>query len=252
MWITAGAASADEYHRPLDTLDELLPARRGECAELQAQQGSGKTLRSLAVKDRVRWKAPADETAQVLSVRQTLEPKDGTEVLAKFQDDSPAIVRGTFGKGKVYCVGFLPGLSYIKPALDARVALEERAQADPNILSADEKALLDRSANPWEFPAKICELLLLPVREAKITQPITASVLLVDAVYMPHEKGILVPLANYTNRPIADLKLTVRIPRPITKIESAVRGNVSFEPSGNKEVRLILPLDSNDFLKLYY
>jgi hypothetical protein len=74
---------------------------------------------------------------------------------------------------------------------------------------------------------------------------------LVDAVYMPHEKGTLIPLANYTNRPIADLKLTVRVPRPIAKVESAVRGNVSFE-SSNEEVRLTLPLDNNDFLKLYY
>jgi hypothetical protein len=251
LWMTAGAASADEYNRPLHTLDELLPARRGDCTDLQAQQGSGKTLRSLAVKDRVSGWAGENDSAEVLSVRQTLEPKDGAEILARLQEDSPAVVRGTFGKGKVYCVGFLPGLSYIKPALDSKFALEERAAAEPNSLSTDEKELLARSANPWEFPAKVRELLLLPVREANVAQPITASVPLVDAVYMTHERGLLIPLANYMNRPIADLRLTVRVPRPIARIESAVRGSVSFETS-NDEVRLTLPLDNNDFLKLYY
>jgi hypothetical protein len=245
LWLTAGAASRDEYNRPLHTLDDLLPATRGEIAELQKQTGSGRTLRLLAPKEEVRWK---DGVASVLSVKQSLAPLAGATVLAHFQDGSPALVH----RGRVYCAGFLPALDYIKRALDARFALEEKTTADPKAISSESATLLERSANPWEFPAAIRDLILSPVRDAGVAQPIECNTPLVDAVLMQHDRGLLIPLANYTNKPIAKLSLRVASSKPIERVESAIRGQLEFRQTSPQQVDLSLPLDSSDFVKLYF
>jgi hypothetical protein len=245
LWLSAGAASRDEYNRPLHALDDLLPATRGDVAELQKQLGSGRTLGQLKPKDEARWN---DGTASVLSVKQPLTPLENASVLARFQDGSPAIVH----RGHVYCAGFLPALDYIKRALDARAALEQKASADAKSISAEAATLLERSANPWEFPAPIRDLLLTPVRDAGITRPIECHTPLVDAVWMKHDRGLLIPLANYTNKPIAKLSLRITTPRPITRAESAIRGPLEFHSASDGAVDLSLPLESNDFVKLYF
>jgi hypothetical protein len=245
LWLTAGAASRDEYNRPLPALDDLLPATRGDTAEMQKQLGSGRTLGQLKPKDEVHW---PDGGASVLSVKQSLTPVDGASVLAKFQDGSPAIVQ----RGRVYCSGFLPALDYIKRALDARAALEEKAGADVKSIPSETATLLERSANPWEYPAAIRDLILTPVRDAGIICPIECDTPLVDAVWMKHDRGLLIPLANYTNKPIAKLSLHVTTPKPIARAESAIRGPLEFHAVSPQAVELSLPLESNDFVKLYF
>jgi len=47
--------------------------------------------------------------------REVLEP--GTETLAKFGDDKPAIVRHALGKGQIYMTGFFGGLEYAVPIM---------------------------------------------------------------------------------------------------------------------------------------
>jgi hypothetical protein len=122
-------------------------------------------------------------------------------------------------------------------------------------LTAEEQAaapLLERSKNPWAFPAAVREFLLAPIRAAGCRAPIACSAPLVDAVYMTAEKGVLIPLANYTNEPIAKLTLRVQMPRPIAKIESARRGAVAFQQASPGYVEFTLPLENNDFVKLLY
>lgn len=248
LWLTAGGASRDEYNRPLNVLEELLPADRGECRDLAPHTGPGRSIRQLASKDQVRW---GDSSAEVLSVKQTFTPRPGAEIVAAFQDGSPAVLQAPAGNGRIYCVGFFPGLSYIKVAQEARFALEEKGKANPGGLTPDETLLLERSANPWAYPSAIRDFILLPVRAAGVAAPVQCGVPLVDAVYMVHEKGILIPLANYSNRTIESLKLRIAVPRPVVKAESARLGRVDFKASG-QNVELSLPLDNNDFLKLYY
>jgi len=234
LWLTAGAAARDEYNRPLPTLDDLLPAERKDAQELQSFKNSGRYLSVLAAKDEVRWDGG---TAEVLSVKQTLAPRAGAKVLATFKDGSPALVRG----GSVYCVGFLPALAYIKPALVARKKLEEENK---------DAELLQRSHNPWEFPAHVRELLLTPVRAAGVEPPVLCDVPLVDAVYMTCDQGVLIPLANYTLKPLEKLTLKVKVPRPVKRAESVRRGALKFERSADGRVTIALPLDNNDFVKL--
>lgn len=249
LWLAAGAATRDEYDRPLDALQDLLPARRGECLDLQKHSAAGRFLRSLAAKDRVTW---PDGAADVLSVKQSLEAGQAADVLARFTDGSPAVVRGAAGKGRVYCVGFLPALAYIKSALDSKATLEERVARGDKSVSAEDAAILERSANPWVYPGDTRDLLLRPVREAGVKAPLECDAPLVDAVYMPHADGVLIPLANYTNRPLGNVSLKVQVARPLGRAESVLRGPVRFRQVADGRVELSMPLENNDFLILSY
>lgn len=230
LHLAAGAASRDEYNRPLDLLDDLLPAVRGEVANLQPFRSSGRYLSTLQEKDTVAW--PGGEAA-VLGVKQTLTPKEGADTLATFSDGSAAVVR----RGQVTVSGFLPALAYIKTALDRRKSAEEAGHP-----------LTERSSNPWEFPAPIRELILQPA--SAVVRPVECSHPLVDAVYLPSERGIVIPLANYTLEPIGQLELRIRTDRKIRSVETSVLGTLDFRQG--EAVTVALPLDSNDFLMLWF
>ena len=90
------------------------------------------------------------------------------------------------------------------------------------------------------------------MRAAGITTPIACDVPLVDAVFMVCEKGALIPLANHTLQPIERLALTVTVPRPIARAESARHGVIEFQQNDPHTVKLSLPLEINDFVKLYF
>jgi hypothetical protein len=251
LWLTAGAASRDEFNRPLQTLDDILPAKRGDVVELQKFQSSGRYLNTLVAKDKV--ELPGSSVA-VLAIKQTLTPGDRGEVNATFQDGSAALVSGISGKGRVFCCGFLPGLSYIKAALDHRAALQKKID-EKSPLNSDEQhdaTLLERSYNPWKFPAHIRELILGPTRHGGVTAPIQCSHPLVDAIFMPHEQGIVIPLANYTAESIAQLTLKVEVPRPVAQAESAIHGKLAFKQSSPRSIELSLSLEKNDFVKLRF
>ena len=230
LFLTAGAVMRDEYNRPLDVLDDLLPAQRGELLTLQKFQASGRLLTSLQAKDTITWK---EGKAEVLSIKQSLTAKPGTETLATFTDSSAAIVR----KDRITICGFLPALSYIKTALDRRKVAE-----------GAKHPLTERSYNPWEFPAEVRELILEPAKA--VVKPITCSHALVDTVFMPSEKGIVIPLANYTLESIDKLTLRINTPKKIVRAESAVRGPLTFQQAD--KVELSLPLENNDFVMLWF
>ena len=243
LWLSAGAAARDEYNRPLSLLNDILPADRQGAEELQKHLSAGKSLYTLAGQDEARWDAG---TAEVLSVKQNLAPRGNAEVLAAFSDGSPAAVRGAAGLGSVYCVGFLPALAYIKAAEVARNELHEGTD-DPA-----EAELLERSYNPWDYPADVREFILAPVRSAGVEAPIACSVPLVDAVYMTCDEGILIPLANYTLRPIEQLSLKVAVARPVARVESVRHGALEFSQAEPGRLDVRLPVDNNDFVKLYF
>ena len=247
LFLAACAAMRDEYNRQLDVLDDILPAQRGELKTLQPFQASGRYLGTLGAKDEVTW---TSGKSAVLGVQQTLTAKSGAETTATFNDGGAAIVR----KGGVTCCGFLPALGYIKAALDHRAALQKKIDEKAALTASEQRdaVLIERSYNPWKFPAEIRDLILGPARDAKITAPVRCSHALVDAVFMPQEKGILIPLANYTLEPIDRLTLQITVPRQVVKAESAIRGKISFKHTTDSTVELSLPLENNDFVTLRF
>jgi len=269
LFLSAGAASRDEFNRPLDAFDSLLPASREPLEELQRYLNSGAYVHILQPKDSV---SAEDSELEVLSVRQRQTLKDGAETLATFADGSPAIVRARASEGMIYSAGFLPALDYIKQAVVSRRALlaeKENAKeaaanrdsnptppVDPSSKEASENAVgdarLERSRNPWEFPAKVRELILHPVRAAKVAPPLKCSVSLVDAVVLHADNGVVIPLANYTLTPLEKVDFSLRVERPIDRIETVHHGQIEFEPDKSGKVTFSIPLDATDYIKVYY
>lgn len=269
LYLSAGAASRDEYDRPLNVFDSLLSAERGSLETLQPFLNSGSYVPILKPQDRV----VADGVAlDVLSVRQQQTAKEGSDVVATFEDGSPAIVRSSVGTGMIYSAGFLPALDYIRQAVVARRELQasqsDNEDAAANRTAAPTPAIevpetstvakstadarLERSYNPWEFPAAVRELILQPVRSAGVDAPLTCNIPLVDAVLLHAENGAVIPLANYTLKPLDKVEFGLRSLRPITRIESIHHGAIAFESDENGIARFSLPLDASDYIKVYY
>ncbi len=263
LFLTAGAASRDEYNRPLPTLDSLLPAKRGQVKTLQPFLSSGSYLKNLKPQGLVK---SGDTSMEILSLRQTLTAHEGATIIGKSEDGSSAIVSGRAGKGKVYCLGFLPALDYIKKAEVARSQLEGPKKkntppsshpAPPVIISARDiianqpKTRLERSRNPWDYPSDVRNFILTPVRSADIAPPLTCSVPLVDAIVMHAPQGIIIPLSNYTLEKIDKADFTLKVDRPIKSVESIYQGKIDFQQQ-NQSINFSLPLNASDYVKIYY
>jgi hypothetical protein len=251
--LAAGAGQRDEFNRPLNTLDALLPYQRTPAQLLQGYNASGRYLTTLASKDTVTAGAAKID---VLSLKQTFSgvPQTGVTVEATFADGSPAALRSAVGQGAIVSRGYLPALDYMRKALVAKNGVEQRGQeiedkgGIPGPEDAEPLKLNEKSYNPWQYPADAREALLQPVRAAKVDAPLTCSVPLVDAVYMTAPQGILIPLANYTLQPIKSMTLDISVDKPVREVRSVYAGVLPFEKIGDKKIRIKLPLDCTDFV----
>jgi len=254
LFLTAGAASRDEFNQPLDILTSIIPAKREEKIKLQPFLSSGKFLYALHPKGEV---AVGKTKIDVLSAKQMLVPRTGADVLATFKDGTPAFVYGRAGKGGVYCAGFLPALDYVRKALVARqktVKAKEKADKDGIALSPVQKrsfAILNRSSNPWEYPDDVRAFILTPVRATGINPQLTCSAPLVDAVVMTCKEGVVIPLANNRLEPIEKVDFIFRPDRLVDRIETIYHGKIKFIRKGNA-ILFSIPLDCTDFIKIYY
>ena len=68
-----------------------------------------------------------------------------------------------------------------------------------------------------------------PVREARLTPPLTCDTPLIDAVQLPCEQGVLIALANYTLQPLEQMNLQLRTQKPVQRVESVRHGPLRFE-----------------------
>lgn len=250
LWMTAAAATRDEFNRPLDILDEIRPGS-AEPIKDNAWLYAGQFLHTMPTLATVQL---GPTKIEAISVTETLSPKPQAQVIGQYTDGKAALVSSTAGKGTVYQSGFFPGLGYIKPALAARADLIKKQDAKTT-LTADEQAdveVLERSNNPWKFPADVREALLTPIRTAKISPRVQCDVPLVDAVLMECDRGAVVPLSNYTLRPQPAVTLTIRTTKPVRRVESVQRGNIQFKSAGPQNITFTLPLESSEYVKLYY
>lgn len=267
--LAAGAGERDEFNRPLETLNGLLPYQRQPVQTLQAFHDPGRRLSNLTPQDTV---SAGAAKIDVLSVKQTFSgvPQNGVTIEATFGDGSPAEIRSAVGKGFVVSRGYLPALDYMRKALvakndaatknaltpkaTAKKIIAEKDAPNEGIPDADDIEEIDspaKSANPGEYPTEVRNAIIQPVRAAEVKTPIVCSVPLVDAVYMTSNKGIIIPLANYTLQPIKNMTLEIDVDRPVHEVESVYQGNLQFEKIDEKKIRVNLPLDCTDFITIH-
>src|SRR5215469_17301789 len=145
------------------------------------------------------------------------------DVVAHFEDDSPAIVRRTVNKGTVVHFDWLPGLSYLRSASTAGGKL------------------------PWNFSTAIRNWIVTPVKDAGIELPVEASEPMVETPMLCSRVGAAVTVLNWNNDPINHLDLTIRVPFRVKSVASVIHGPLKFDREP-KAIHVKLAVMSADIL----
>ena len=130
------------------------------------------------------WKAAPDGPAfsvPVISVRSRFKSAGG-DVRGTFADGSPAVVVKATGLGSATYCGFLPGLSYFRPAIPRRPV--DRCSADDSMAHFI----------PTAFDAGTSALVGSPA--AGIVRPVECSEPLVESSVVESPSGGVIPLVN--------------------------------------------------------
>lgn len=236
LFATAGAGMYDQRNRPHPALRELLgvdlTALETPGPQIQYEK---QDLPFVPPIDTVTWQR-GDERYEmpVVGVRSRVTLR-GATAEAAFRDGSPAVTLHRAGSGRAIYCGFLPGLSYYRPAIPARPV--DRGSTDDAMCHF----------LPTEFDPAAATLIGLAVQD--LPRPVECSEGLVETTVIESKHGLLIPLVNWSGRPIADLQVTLRIKPPGGKITLAGGGPVQVAPADGQTV-VTLSLDVADALIL--
>jgi hypothetical protein len=225
----------DEFNQPNTAMRELLGVEQTKLDESNSVKLEKQDLPFAESLDTVTWNAPEGQAKMpVIGARSRIQLK-GAEAAGAFGDGSPAITVRKTGKGSaVYC-GFLPGLSYFKPAIPKRPV--DRGTTD-NAMA---------HFVPTAFDAAASRLVALPATD--VERPVACSEPLVETTVIQSPHGTLIPLANWSGKPVKGLTVTVSIDVPTGKVELASGGPVQAAKNQGKTV-FTLDLDVADALIL--
>jgi hypothetical protein len=147
------------------------------------------------------------------------------EVLARFTDGLPAIVRRQHEKGAHIHYAFLPGIAYWRSSTQTRDRL------------------------PVGFSEPLRTWISYPLRQAQITPPAICNHPLVETPVLLSDKGAAVTVLNWTGEAIAELELRLRLPFAVRDVRSARGAKVSWQRDGEQLI-VRLPITSVDILLL--
>jgi hypothetical protein len=133
----------------------------------------------------------------------------GAAVTGRFKDGSPAVVGNTVGKGSAVYVGACPAISYAKDAKFVPAELKERW---PQVQRGFINALARQTVS----------------RLAECSHPV------VEVGVYDADAGTALILANFTYKPIDDLRLVLAMPRPVKSVRSVESGPLRFSQRDGK------------------
>jgi hypothetical protein len=198
LFVTAGAGAFDEYNQPNKILLELI-GRHDFTIEAPADKQVGFLKQDL----------PFATPVATLEWHGSKIPAYGAVALTH---DSPVTVREA-GKGQVTVCSFLPSLTWLKPAIPLKPV--DRGSTD------------DAMAHfmPINFDPAMTELIGSPCDG--LVRPVQASVPMVETTVIESPKGVVIPVVNWTGKPVAGLQLTINRPLPGKNITLASGAKIS-------------------------
>ena len=237
LFATARAGTLDELDQPNQVLMNLMgieaapsgtPADENIVFEKQ-------DLPFAAPLETVRWKRGEALTVMpAYGAVGRFRAKDA-EVQATFADGSPAVAVKKVGTGVAMHCGFLPGLTYFKPAIPLR-PVDRGSKPDsmshflPTNFERGAAALVDSIAGD-------------------VARPIDCSQPLVESTMIVAPQGVVIPLVNWSAGPVKGLQVTVDGDLPNRAVVLA-----SGQPVASKRVagknRFTLDLDVADAIIL--
>lgn len=222
---TYGAITADRYDEPLNSLYSYAGIKIDEAAQPRIVISWNKWKDSGV--DTVNNNSGSFKTAW--SKGKIISTKKNTEVLAKFSDNTPAVVFSPAGKGGIFHYAFYPGCSYF--------------------LSQIESGKTGYNGLPTGFSPDIRQSILLPVKKAGIKPFVSVSEPMIEAVPLISEKGIAVTVLNWSGSDKDRVKLDIQCSEKISSVESISSGVIQY----NQEKGIVsceIPLKDVDILLL--
>lgn len=232
LFATAGAGMFDEFNQPNANLREFLGVRLIAMDEPKDPVRFEKQdLPFASIVDTVRWKGSAGEVAiPVIGVRCHFETRDADEnrpvISGTFSDGSPAVTVRRVGAGSATSCGFLPGLSYFKPAIPLRPV--DRGSRDDSM----------SHFIPTAFDAGADALIGSPA--AGLDRPTICSERLVETTIVQSDHGLLVPLINWSGHSLPAVSLTIPDAARFKDAHLAGGGTVLRQGSGAATFRFDL------------
>lgn len=221
--VTPGGAAADEYNTPVGTLDAVLGLKpRTAVRDPAANEHDWEGLQPAGTLAQMDPRFGAGEV-HVYGPVAALET-DGAATVAKLKSGGAAIAENVHGKGRAISYGFFPGWQYwLTP---------ER---------------VDTKRLPLRWGAAQRRLATAPARIADTPRPVVVSQEGVEACRLQSDGGIAIVLLNWTDEPVASLRVSVPRAGGFRTVTSLQRGAVKSSGEGDT-VEATLPLGGVDVL----
>jgi hypothetical protein len=213
LLVTAGGGMLDEFNEPNIAMQELLGVN-----QKSLDMASGVPIRfdkqDLPFAKQIEevriggGKSGKMKTIPAFGVVSRVETAKDVVVDGKFKDDTPALTHRPVGKGIATYCGFLPGLSYFKPAIPLRPV--DRGSTD------------DAMAHflPTSFDRTAGAVIGDPAKDVTVT--VRTSKPTVDATLIESPTGSAIMLVNWSGAPVNGLTVTLRAK---VKTDSATRAS---------------------------
>jgi hypothetical protein len=235
LFSVAGGGFLDEYNQPMDVLAPVYGVR---------SQSLTVTEKNLWAKQLFPWLRPLAHFSYpgvapkvpAFIARQEIALETAT-VVGRFDDGKAAVIQNRFGKGSATLVAAFPGSAYIHPAIPRR----------PWDRSASDNGFAHFI--PTDFDSAVKSIITLPVYTAGLVNsfPVKASNPLVDATVIDSPSGTVVSLANYSGRPIPNLKVTIKDIGRYSSVSPARASTVRLDQEKDL-LSVSLPLEWGDMI----
>lgn len=221
----AGGGFLDEHNQPTELLYEvygirdqrlerhppLPPLGKGGSAGVIMSKHELPRLKPL---DEITWTEPMANPTKfpALAIKLSVKPTEKTEVVARFKDGSPAVLRNQFGQGFAYLFGSFAASAYIRTAIPIQ----------PN-----DRSPLPTGFNhflPTEFDGDLGDIVTAPCGTAEVRYEYITSEPLVETMILEGKDHVVVVLVNWNPTP-KKVKLTVQyLRREFVKATSVKQG----------------------------
>lgn len=230
LYADGGLGLLNQFDEPEGAMLDLLGLSE---AAVEKNAVNLRTVLELPLADPIGTIALGRDKIAAIGLKQKLVPETA-KALANWEDGSVAATVNEFGRGKAFAVGTLAGMSWMKTGLPA----EPFARAG------------NKRKNPVDFAPAAARLTQLGADAKAVARAVVCSKTGVEAAVIDHKDGTLVTLLNWTNAPLKDLEVTVRMKQSARDVRS-VRLQKSLPHefkvfSGFKDLEAVFRLDLDD------
>jgi hypothetical protein len=231
LFASAGIGHLNQFGEPEPAMLQLLGLKD---AKLTKNLIHVRTLLELPLAPEIDTLTFDGQKIPAIGIKQQLTA-DKAKVLGTWSDGSAAVTVHELGKGKAFAVGTCAGTARMKTALK----VQPWARGGRHTLY-----------NPVDFSPAATKLTHLGVDAKKIGQAAACSNSAVEAVVLDNKIGTLVTLVNWTNAPLKNLKVQVRLDQAPAQVRS-VRWQKALTSSFDKGILTFsVDLEDADYILL--